>query len=168
MPNPYSVALRKRSVMAYERGAGSYAQLAALFEVDHRTLERWVPRWRTARWRTARSVEPRPCGRLAFADRSEGAAGPRPRGAGGTVKFSGRVADLADEERHAELPRIPLRRSLEQRARPPEIISHAVWLYHRFGVSFRDVEDLLAQRGITVSYEAIRLWCLTLAFLHES
>ena len=44
---------------------------------------------------------------------------------------------------------------------PSEIISHAVWLYHRFGVSFRDVEDLLAQRGITVSYEAIRLWCLT-------
>ena len=44
---------------------------------------------------------------------------------------------------------------------PPAIISHAVWLYHRFGVSFRDVEDLLAQRGITVSYEAIRLWCLT-------
>ena len=32
---------------------------------------------------------------------------------------------------------------------PPEIISHAVWLYHRFGLSFRDVEDLLAQRGIT-------------------
>ncbi len=44
---------------------------------------------------------------------------------------------------------------------PPEIISHAVWLYHRFGVSVRDVEDLLAQRVITVSYEAIRLWCLT-------
>ena len=44
---------------------------------------------------------------------------------------------------------------------PPEIISHAVWLYHRFGVSFRDVEDLLAPRGLTVSYEAIRLWCLT-------
>ena len=44
---------------------------------------------------------------------------------------------------------------------PPEIISHTVWLYHRFGVSFRDVEDLFAQRGITVSYEAIRLWCLT-------
>ncbi len=44
---------------------------------------------------------------------------------------------------------------------PPEIISQAVWLYHRFGVSVCDVEDLLAQRGITVSYEAIRLWCLT-------
>ena len=41
----------------------------------------------------------------------------------------------------------------------PEIISHAVGLYHRFCVSFRDVEELLAQRGITVSYEAIRLWC---------
>ena len=42
----------------------------------------------------------------------------------------------------------------------PEIISHAVWLYHRFCVSFRDVEDLLAHRGITVSYEAIRLGCI--------
>jgi putative transposase len=44
---------------------------------------------------------------------------------------------------------------------PPPIISHAVWLYHRFCVSFRDAEDLLAQRGITVSYETIRQWCLT-------
>ena len=44
---------------------------------------------------------------------------------------------------------------------PPAIISHAVWLYHRFGVSVREVEDLLAQRGLTMSYEAIRLWCLT-------
>jgi putative transposase len=42
---------------------------------------------------------------------------------------------------------------------PPEVIGHAVWLYHRFGLSLRDVEDLLAERGITVSYEAIRLWC---------
>ena len=42
---------------------------------------------------------------------------------------------------------------------PPEIISHAVWLYHRFGLSLRDVEALLAERGITVSYEVIRLWC---------
>ena len=42
---------------------------------------------------------------------------------------------------------------------PPEIISHAVWLYHRFSLSFRDVEDLLAQRGITVTYETIRQWC---------
>ena len=42
---------------------------------------------------------------------------------------------------------------------PPLIISHAVWLYHRFYLSFRDAEDLLAQRGITVSYETIRQWC---------
>ncbi len=41
---------------------------------------------------------------------------------------------------------------------PPEIIAHAVWLYHRFSLSFPDVEDLLAERGITVSYEAIRQW----------
>ena len=44
---------------------------------------------------------------------------------------------------------------------PPDIICHAVWLYHRFGLSFRDVEDLLAERGITVTYEAIRQWCRT-------
>ena len=44
---------------------------------------------------------------------------------------------------------------------PPEIISHAVWLYHRFALSFRDVEELLAQRSITVTYETIRQWCLT-------
>ena len=44
---------------------------------------------------------------------------------------------------------------------PSEIISHAVWLYHRFSLSFRDAEDLLAQRGITVTYETIRQWCLT-------
>ncbi len=44
---------------------------------------------------------------------------------------------------------------------PPEIISHAVWLYHRFGLSFRDVEDLLAERGVTVTHEAIRQWCRT-------
>jgi putative transposase len=42
---------------------------------------------------------------------------------------------------------------------PPEIISHAVWLYCRFCLSFRDVEDLLAQRGITVNYETVRQWC---------
>ena len=41
---------------------------------------------------------------------------------------------------------------------PPDIISHAVWLYHRFCLSFRDAEDLLAQRGVTVTYETIRQW----------
>ena len=42
---------------------------------------------------------------------------------------------------------------------PPEIIQHAVWLYYRFNLSHRDIEDLLAVRGIVVSYESVRLWC---------
>jgi putative transposase len=43
---------------------------------------------------------------------------------------------------------------------PPDIISYAVWLYYRFNLSHRDIEDLLAERGVTVSREAIRLWCI--------
>ena len=45
---------------------------------------------------------------------------------------------------------------------PPNIISYAVWLYHRFNLSHRDIEDLLAECGITVSYgvSSIRLWCI--------
>jgi putative transposase len=43
---------------------------------------------------------------------------------------------------------------------PPDIISYAVWLYYRFNLSHRDIEDLLAERGIQVSYESIRLWCI--------
>ncbi len=58
---------------------------------------------------------------------------------------------MADE--HLQTPPIPTAR------RPPAIISYAVWLYHRFTLSHRDIEDLLAERGITVSYESIRLWC---------
>ena len=41
----------------------------------------------------------------------------------------------------------------------PEIITQAVWLYHRFALSFRDVDDRLAKRGVTVTSEAVRLWC---------
>ena len=41
---------------------------------------------------------------------------------------------------------------------PVEIISHAVWLYFRFCLSFRDVEELLFERGVIVTYEAIRQW----------
>ena len=40
-----------------------------------------------------------------------------------------------------------------------EIIRYAAWLYHRFNLSHRDIEDLLAERGIIVSYESIRVWC---------
>jgi putative transposase len=42
---------------------------------------------------------------------------------------------------------------------PGEIISHGVWLYYRFTLSYRDVQDLLLERGIDVSHEAIRGWC---------
>ena len=52
---------------------------------------------------------------------------------------------------------------------PSEIISHAVWLYYRFCLSFRDVEDLLAERGVIVSYETIRQWSRKLVrSTHES
>jgi putative transposase len=43
---------------------------------------------------------------------------------------------------------------------PVEIISHCVWLYFRFALSFRDVEEMLAMRGVSLSYETVREWCL--------
>ena len=43
---------------------------------------------------------------------------------------------------------------------PPVVMQHAVWLYVRFTLSFRDVEDLLAERGLEVSYETVRRWVL--------
>src|SRR5499433_3449434 len=43
---------------------------------------------------------------------------------------------------------------------PGEIISHGVWLYYRFPLSYRDVEEMLLARGIEVTHEAIRQWCL--------
>ncbi len=42
---------------------------------------------------------------------------------------------------------------------PIEIIARAIWLYYRFGLSLRDVEEMLLERGVTVSYETIRRWC---------
>jgi len=42
---------------------------------------------------------------------------------------------------------------------PPEIIAHAVWLYFRFALSYRDVEELLAERGVVLTYETVRQWC---------
>ena len=43
---------------------------------------------------------------------------------------------------------------------PPEIIRHAIWLYLRFTLSYRDVEELLAERGLDISYETVRRWVL--------
>jgi putative transposase len=42
---------------------------------------------------------------------------------------------------------------------PVEIISHCVWLYFRFCLSYRDVEELMAERGVLLTYEAVRYWC---------
>ena len=51
--------------------------------------------------------------------------------------------------------------SLYRRHRfPAEIISHCVWLYFRFNLSYRDVEEMMAMRGLFLSYETIRYWCL--------
>ncbi len=41
---------------------------------------------------------------------------------------------------------------------PPEIIAHAVWRYYRFALSYRDVEELLAERGVILTYETVRQW----------
>lgn len=57
MPNPYDVALRERAVKAYERGEGTYAEVAVLFMINPRTLERWV-----ARARAGGSLSPYPKG----------------------------------------------------------------------------------------------------------
>ena len=52
---------------------------------------------------------------------------------------------------------------------PPDVIRHAVWLYLRFTLSYRDVEEILAERGLEVSYETIRRWVLKfgLQFAHN-
>ena len=46
---------------------------------------------------------------------------------------------------------------------PVSIISHTIWLYHRFNHSYRDVQEQLAYRGIIVSHETIRNWCMKFA-----
>lgn len=43
---------------------------------------------------------------------------------------------------------------------PAEIICHCIWLYFRFSLRFRAVEEILAERGVVVTYETIRQWCL--------
>jgi putative transposase len=47
---------------------------------------------------------------------------------------------------------------------PPSIIQHAIWLYLRFTLSYRDVEDLLAERGLDNSYETVRRWAQIWSF----
>jgi len=49
----------------------------------------------------------------------------------------------------------------------PDITSYAVWLYYRFNLSYSDIEDLLAERGITVTRESIRLWCIKFGAIYK-
>jgi putative transposase len=51
---------------------------------------------------------------------------------------------------------------------PREIISYAVWFYYRFAVSFRETEEVLAARGVLVSYESVRRWCDKFAHLYDA
>jgi hypothetical protein len=67
------------------------------------------------------------------------------------------------------LPLMSTSASLYHRHRfPAEIISHCVWLYFRFALSFRDVEEMLAMRGVSLSYETVRKWCLKFGQTHAN
>lgn len=69
--------------------------------------------------------------------------------------------------RHNPLMRTSV--SLYHRHRfPAEIISHSVWLYFCFALSFRDVEEMLAMRGVALTYETVREWCLKFGQTHAN
>jgi putative transposase len=55
--------------------------------------------------------------------------------------------------------RLPVSNPYKRHRFPAEIISHGVWLYFRFCLSYRDVEELMAARGVILTYEAVRSWC---------
>ncbi|WP_198387178.1 IS6 family transposase [Rickettsia sp. MEAM1 (Bemisia tabaci)] len=50
---------------------------------------------------------------------------------------------------------------------PASIISHTVWLYHRFNNSYRDVQEQMAYRGIILSHETVRFWCYKFVFIFK-
>lgn len=78
------------------------------------------------------------------------ARGQRRKGSKGIVNLTRGWQTERHENQNAQLPTPSL--SIRN-------FSHAVWLYHRFCLGFREVEELLAERGITVTYETIRQWC---------
>src|SRR6476659_11327184 len=51
---------------------------------------------------------------------------------------------------------------------PAEIISHCVWLFFLFALSFRDVEEMLAMRGVSLSYETVREWCFKFGQIYSN
>ena len=76
-------------------------------------------------------------------------------------RIQGVARVLTNYRRLSDNRRMKRTKSLYKRHRfPPQIIQHAVWLYYRFNLSSRGIEDLLAERGIAVSYESVRLWCI--------
>jgi hypothetical protein len=82
--------------------------------------------------------------------------------ANGFIFSAGAPTHMTDRHCHGNGPRsLPWEMSSISFARhqyPPTVIRHAVWLYLRFTLSFRDVGDLLAERGLDVSYESVRRW----------
>ena len=77
----------------------------------------------------------------------------------GIVRLSRRGECLGYlQHEHHDTP-VLQRLPLHPNGYPAEIISHAIWLYYRFSLSYRDVEELLAERGVVVSYETVRQWC---------
>jgi putative transposase len=118
--------------------------------------------------RSARGAEPKRAGAAGRSSCNRKSAAPWPRrGPGGAVTIT------AIGDRHViDDPSAPgdrLRMSIVSYRRyrfPPEIIQHAVWLYFRFPLSYRNVEDLLAERGIDLSYETVRRWALKFGRLY--
>jgi hypothetical protein len=81
------------------------------------------------------------------------------RSTAGKIAIGGIVtAVLACGLRGGSVAKLMMKISYKGYRFPPEIIQQAIWLYVRFTLSFRDVEDLLAERGIMVSYETVRRW----------
>jgi DDE domain len=98
----------------------------------------------------------RPVAQRAAAAPLPGAAGPSERhcqvdGVGGTRSLQDGV------NQHGFVDATPS--SYRGHRLPVEIISHCVWLYHRFPLSLRDVQEVMAERGVIVSYESIHQWC---------
>ncbi len=77
----------------------------------------------------------------------------------GTVKLSRDLPTIGFLCGNGGMP-LPTADPYKNHRFPSEIIAHAVWLYHRFSLSFREVEELLAERSVVVSYEGMRQWCL--------
>src|SRR5512132_3361587 len=87
-----------------------------------------------------------------------GGASPRSR-AGGIVKLTSSLPGTYLVWHTHHMTTLPGTNPYKRHRFPSEIISHCVWLYFRFCLSYRDVEELMAERGVILTYEAVRYWC---------